>query len=559
MMRVRRDLAALISIVALALAASATSVTNGFAFDDVHMIPENEAVRSLARWWELFAQSYWPPEKGGDLYRPFTMLGFGAQWVVGGGSPLVFHLTSIVLYALVCSAFFWILVGLIPLSGAWLASALFAVHPLHVEVVGNVVGQSELWAALFMFLALGVFLRARIRGTLSAADTSAIVLSYALGLLSKEHAIVFPLVLVAAELTVTPRMRTLRARMIELRPLLLLLAAVGLAYLWTRVTVLADTRGIPAETSPLFVGQPFGIRAMTMLRVVLEWARLLFWPARLSADYSPRHIDLATGPTIEMLVSAAILAAVAALAWNARRSAPVVTFAILWLATALLIPSNLIVPTGFVLAERTLFVASGAVMLCVGAVATKFVPDVTRIPEVSRRLILSAIAGVLVLGVVASALRQRVWRDNATLFAQTVKDAPTNYKARLAYATVLFERRQRREGFEQIRIAHRLYPQDIAVLEYAAQQYAEAGSCPVATRLFRSVLAKKPRHARSRLGLASCLIVMGDYANARTTIRQGLATGEPENALRQLLRINDSVEASARLRQPGSARPPGGD
>jgi len=556
MIRVRPDVATLIAVVALALAASVSSVTNGFAFDDTHIIVGNEAVHSVTRWWELFAQSYWPPEKGGDLYRPFTMLGFRGQWAVGGGSPLVFHVTSIVLYALVCSAFFWVVVGLLPLSGASLAAALFAVHPLHVEVVGNVVGQSELWAALFMFLALGVFLRARIRGTLSAAHTSAIVLSYALAVLSKEHAIVLPLVLVAAELTVAPRLRSLRARMIELRPLLLLLAAVGVAYLWIRITVLADTRGTPAETSQLFVGQTFGIRAMTMLRVVLEWARLMFWPARLSADYSPRHIDIVSGPTIEMLPSAAILATVAALAWKSRRSAPVVTFAILWTGTALLIPSNLLIPTGFVLAERTLFVASGAVMLCVGSVATKFVPDVSKVQKVSRRLILSAIAGVVVLGVVASALRQRVWRDNATLFAQTVKDAPTSYRARLAYATILFERRQRREGFEQINIAHSLYPQDISVLEYAAEQYAQAGSCPVATRLFQSVLAKEPRHARSRTGLASCLIVMGDYAKARTTIRQGLAIGQPEHALRQLLKINDSVETAARLRQGKSPSPP---
>lgn len=556
-MPVRRDLAALLSIVALALAASATSVTNGFAFDDTHVISANEAVHSLARWWELFAQSYWPPEKGGDLYRPFTTLSFAAQWAAGGGNPLVFHLTSIVLYALVCSALFWVLTVLVPLPAAWLASALFAVHPLHVEVVGNVVGQSELWVALLAFLALGVFLRARMRGGLPVADTSLIVLCYAMGLLSKEHAILLPLVLIAAELTVAPRTRTLRVRLIELRPLLLMMAAIAIAYLWVRFTVIAGTRGTPPEASPLFIGQPFGIRAMTMLRVVLEWARLLFWPARLSADYSPRHIELATGPTIDMLVSAAILAAVAAIAWNARRSAPVVTFAILWLATALLIPSNLVIPTGFVLAERALFVASAPVMLCVAVAVTKFVPDISKLPEVSRRLLLGTIVGVLVLGVVASAVRQRVWRDNATLFPQTVKDAPKSYRARLAYATLLFEQRKRSEGFEQIRIAHSLHPDDITVLEYAAEQYAQNGQCPVAKGLFQAVLAKVPQRARSRLGLASCLIVMAEYANARATIRQGLGVGEPENALRMLLKINDSVETAARLQPKGASSAPG--
>ena len=75
-----------------------------------------------------------------------------------------FHLASVLLYAAVCAAFFSVAVGLLPLPAAWLAAALFAVHPLHVEVVGNVVGQSELWAALFLLLAVTVFLRARSDG-----------------------------------------------------------------------------------------------------------------------------------------------------------------------------------------------------------------------------------------------------------------------------------------------------------------------------------------------------------------------------------------------------------
>jgi len=47
--------------------------------------------------------------------------------------------------------------------------------------------------------------------------------------------------------------------------------------------------------------------------------------------------------------------------------------------------------------------------------------------------------------------------------------------------------------------------------------------------------------------------------DARTIIRQGLGRGEPENALRQLMKINDSIAASARARQPRRSASPGGD
>lgn len=539
-----RRLAAWISVIGLAVAASVTSVTNGFAFDDVHIILSNDRVHSLARWWELFAASYWPPEKGGDLYRPLTILGFATQWVLGGGSPLIFHLGSILLYALVCAAFLWVAVALLPLGAAWLAASLFAVHPLHVEAVGNVVGQSELWAALFMFLALGLYLRARQRGTPSLAETCSIAALYALACLSKEHALVLPLLLLAAELTVTPRAQPVGARMAAIRPLALLLAAVGIAFLWVRIMVLGAVSSPGPQVSILFVEQSFGIRAMTMLRVLLEWVRLFFWPAHLSADYSPRHIDIVIGPTLEMVPSAAILIGVAWLAWLARRAAPVATFAVLWVAVGLFIPSNIVVPTGFVLAERTLFLASGGVMLGVAAVLAYFAADDKTRSQVPRRVALSAIAAVLVLGLVASALRQGVWRDNATLFAQTVRDAPASYKAHLAYATVLFERKQQREGLMEIQIAYRLYPNDLTVAQYLGEVYARDQNCPVAARFFRRVLSEDPGRSASRIGLAGCLITLGEYADARKTIDQGLAIGEAKNAMLKLKAINDSVEAS---------------
>jgi protein O-mannosyl-transferase len=383
------------SVVSLAVAASISGITNGFAFDDLPIIVENSSTHSLAHWWQLFAQSYWPLKKGGDLYRPVTMLGFAIQWTIGGGSPFVFHVVSILLYSRICATFFAILLELLPTWAAWLGAALFAVHPLHVEAVANVVGQSELLAALFMFLALLVFLRARRRGPISLRDASIILLLYLFGCLSKEHAIVFPALLLAAEATVVKNHGRLRDRLVAIRPLVLSLAVVGLGFLWVRIHVLGTTAAASDESNALLLGQPFSIRVMTMLRVLLEWVRLFFWPEHLSADYSPRAIELVTGPSPEMLASAAILVGFAVLAWMARRRAPVATFAFLWVAIALLIPSNLIIPTGFSVAERTLFFASGGVMLGVAASAAYVMENRGALTGAARQLAIGAVGIVL--------------------------------------------------------------------------------------------------------------------------------------------------------------------
>src|SRR4029078_12194085 len=122
---------------------------NGFALDDVHLIATNERLHSLSGALRIFTQSYWPPEEGSSLYRPFTSLGFMLQWLIGGGSALPFHIVSIALYSAVSIAVLRFAGALVDWKVALLAAGLFAVHPLHVEAVANVVGQAELWAALF--------------------------------------------------------------------------------------------------------------------------------------------------------------------------------------------------------------------------------------------------------------------------------------------------------------------------------------------------------------------------------------------------------------------------
>ena len=86
-------------IVLLAVAASATSLRNGFTYDDRWIIAENGRVHSVRALWHYFSESYWPMKSGAALYRPLAILAYSVQWVVGDGSPLVFHLVNVLLYA----------------------------------------------------------------------------------------------------------------------------------------------------------------------------------------------------------------------------------------------------------------------------------------------------------------------------------------------------------------------------------------------------------------------------------------------------------------------------
>jgi tetratricopeptide (TPR) repeat protein len=160
----------------------------------------------------------------------------------------------------------------------------------------------------------------------------------------------------------------------------------------------------------------------------------------------------------------------------------------------------------------------------------------------------------LVLGLVQSGFRQRVWRDNNTLFAQTVDDAPASYKAHTGYAAVLLQQKRRREALEELKLANALFPADPSAIEYVADAYASYDGCLPAIPIYARILANEPRRARARVGLVACLIALHRHEEARKTIRMGLANGVTRSLMQHFWRMNDSAEASLSSKKPDSVR-----
>jgi protein O-mannosyl-transferase len=500
----RRAPADIVALVGVVMLASISGLWNRFTFDDEPIIMANPHIHSLDALWRVWGSPYWPPELGGTLYRPLTMLAFATEWLVGRGSPLVFHLVNILLYAAVCLAVYALASLCMPRAVAWVVAAVFGVHPVHVEVVANAVGQAELLAALATIVATGWYVRCRARGGPRAGDVVGLTLLYIAGCLSKEHAIVLPLLLVAAELSIVSA-PTARRR---LWPLGVSLACAAVAYVGLRAIVLHGVVGeIPAVE---FRGASMGTRWWTMAGIAGQWLRLLVWPSHLAAIYSPPAVPMLDHPTLAVVP---VLVCIALLVVVALRSPPAVGFGLAWAAVCLLPTSNVIVPTGVFLAERTLFLPSVGVLVAAGAAAS--------LVRSSARPALAAAAIVIALGAWKSAARQRVWHDDARFFAQAAADEPRSYAAHYEWARMLLATGQQEAGVREAERAESLYGSDPELTGLLGRQYARAGRCGDAVPLLRQTVMELPGRAFARERLARCLVQLGDTAEADRIARDG--------------------------------------
>jgi tetratricopeptide (TPR) repeat protein len=124
-------------------------------FDDDLLVYDNPTVTE-GRVAKAF-MSYDP-----ELYVPLTLLSYQIEYAIFGDLPLPFHFSNLLLHVANVLLAFWCCSMLMrSRSAAFLAAAIFAVHPLQVEVVSWVAARKDLLSALFFFAGVGFYLRAK--------------------------------------------------------------------------------------------------------------------------------------------------------------------------------------------------------------------------------------------------------------------------------------------------------------------------------------------------------------------------------------------------------------
>ena len=520
-----------IAACALAVAlAMGLSLGNGFVYDDMLAIVQNPRVTDPALWHTIPTSAYWLS----DLWRPLTIAGFALQWHLGHGAPWIFHLVLLIGYWGAGLALFALMrrIG-IALMPACAATLLFLVHPVHVEVVANGVGQAEIWTAIALLVATSVYLQARRSGVTPAALAGLLAL-VTIGIAAKEQGFMAPLILAGSEwLLLAERKDSLSERLRLLVPV----SALAVLLLAVRAGVLGGIKGESAAMALRGLG--LGGRVVTFLGVIPEYVRLFLWPVHLQADYGPPGIPVGGPITVRHLLGAALLAGIVALFFYFRRRSPTAAFGFWWAGVTLAPVTNILTATGIVMAERVLFLPSIGFAIALGAAlqalaTTPRTAPITgsrapREPQLRRSMVLTTVLAVLgIVLTIRSAVRVPTWSSQRRFYSALPLDAPLAYRAWKGAGEYWEIAGDHPRAIADLRRALALWPSDYEVHERLGQFLRIDGQCAAAIPVLSTGVQLGPDVSTLRAKLIECLITEHQWDAADRYATEALARGQTE-------------------------------
>lgn len=463
------------------------SVKNGFAYDDNVVIRTDPRIHGLDQVRDIFTQPYWRDAELG-LYRPVVTLSYAIDWALSGGGAAWFHLVNVIWNAIAAALVVLFLAAFVPVAIAVLGGLLFAAHPVHVEAVANVVGRAELMAGVFCLAVLVLWVRSDATSALQPRRVIAVTVLYALALLSKESAIMLPVMIVLADAArgvLAPA--TVRAWLARHARVLLAFAVTAATYMIVRTLVLGGLAPSRLDPALEFAAGP-AERVLTALQAWPIFVRLLVFPLTLLADYGPRIIMPVTGPTPAAIAGAIILTGLViggCTAWLRGRGR--LGAALLFLPVTMLPTANLIVPIGVIVAERTLYLPSLAVIMLAAFAAHAAWPRTGR-----RRAVVAAAIVVITLFSARTLVRIPEWRSTAAVFDALRRDRPDSFRAEWHNARLAAERDMNAVALERYTRAVELWPYRRGLVHEAATYAIRNGDHARAAQLVRPALERWP-------------------------------------------------------------------
>ncbi len=455
-------------IVFFSIALYIQTVTFDYTLDDTMVIVKNKFTqRGFSGIGDIFKyesfRGYFGEQKQlleGDRYRPLSIATFAAEQSLFGGNKAVSHFINILLYALTGVLLFRVLLfmqeaqapqppkgelraspiesseAVSPFGGwgawamAWAAALLFIVHPLHVEVVANIKGRDDIIALLGEMTAIYFTFKYLNNNKLQYLIYS--FLSFSIGILSKESAITFILII-----PLTTHFFTNSTFSQKVKVTLPIIAAT-IFYLLLRINAigyLLSGKEITDLMNNPFYGMTFGEKTATIFYTLLMYLKLHIFPHPLTHDYYPYQIPKMAWSDWQVLLSLAVHIGLLAVILRGWKKRSIYAYAATFYLVTLSIVSNLFVSVGTFMNERFAYHASLGFCIAVAYFLNK-----KSLNTEGGKKIAIAIFALLVLGFSAKTLmRIPDWYSGNTLNNAAIKYSSNSARANCFYAVSMWE------------------------------------------------------------------------------------------------------------------------
>jgi tetratricopeptide (TPR) repeat protein len=495
---------------------------NGFVYDDDTQVKANPYIRSFRYLKEIFTSNVWSfrgTHAVTNYYRPMMTLGYLACYKLFGMRAYGFHLVSLLLHVLVVCLIF-VLTERLTGDRVWafVAGAVFALHPVHTESVDWIAAVTDLELTFFYLLTFGFFLfSARPGARRSGPPAAAMAVAFVLALLSKEQALTLPaLATVYEHFYREDRSETSTSQKLARYGLLWL---AGVAYVLFRIHFLGALA--PTERFHQVTSQQVLLSAVAL---VGQYVGKLLWPVRLCLFWVFRPSTSPFDPHV--FAGLLVLLAFAALflvCWRSRdRNVRFASFAILWFFATLAPVLNAHWLFLNVFTERYLYLPSVGVAWLVGLGASKLWRRAGPHPAQRRALVF---AGLAVGGLFAAriVIRNRDWKDDIVLYNRTLDLSPDASIIMSDLGTAY----GRRSLWDKAESAWRktliLDPNNASALDNLGLMACRKKQYPEAAEFFQRAIKFSPDESVPHRSLGMMYRLMGMTGPAESQLRMALA------------------------------------
>ncbi|HEU5452949.1 MAG TPA: tetratricopeptide repeat protein [Terriglobales bacterium] len=493
---------------AAAVLAYVGSLQFDFVWDDRILILGNPWMQSWHYLPQYFSRHLFAgtrPTAVGFFWRPLFVVWLRLNYSLWGPHPAPWHAVTIAVHAAACALLFVLARRLSGSAATGLVAALiFAVHPATIETAAWVSGMPDSVCAILLMGSLLLYAGARQRS--SPARYAATVALYAMALLVKETAIVFPVLLVAYEIFFVPPGTEPRPR----NAVIATTAAITVVYFFARHAALSSFAH-PANAATVVDA------VLTAPALLLSYLRLLPAPWPISPHYG---LALAGGAGLRVfwlpLLGLLAIAALAAVWWvraGVSARAQTARFALAWMAAFLVLSlyAPAILGSDF-LHVRYLYLPAVGFALLLGSA----------IPLLPRATSLAVGAAVLLALIVLNVTQQGYWANDLVLSARGAAVAPRNVPALAEYGVQLGIRGERDRALQVLRQAATLDPHywyavaSLGYTEYSLGLWADAEGH------FKSSIPLLPEPVEQYLYLGIAAARLGKMDEAEWALREAI-------------------------------------